>query len=153
MFDIAVERFHEDQVFSNLSHVYGFLDPEADKVLEDPFAFLVLCEIEEEGAKPKLVIGDIANIFLAKNVRIKKKDYTLADSKFILGVRVGKGVRKTKKQYAESKVASIGELVSTIIDKDAMNGIKVITVPKPTYEELVKEIEEVICNLVNIQMA
>lgn len=111
---------------------------------------LVLCEIEEEGAKPKLVIGDIANIFLADNVRIKGNDYKPKNAVFILGVRVEK---KGKKQNADSKVASIGNLVLKIVKKKSLRGIKVMTITKSTYEELIDELEKEICRTIDVKVA
>jgi hypothetical protein len=111
---------------------------------------LVLCEIEEEGAKPKLVIGDVANIFLADKVRINKKDYTLKNTVFILGVRVGE---KGKNNNAESKVASIVNNIQKIVKKKSLRGIKVLTITKPTYEDLIGELEKEICRIINIEVA
>ncbi len=107
---------------------------------------LVLCEIEEEGAQPKLVIGDIVNIFLADKVCINGKGYILNDAVLILGVRVEK---KGNNQNAESKVASIGNLIPKIIKDDALRGIKVMTITKPTYEELICELELEINRIIN----
>lgn len=110
---------------------------------------LVLCEIEEEGAKPKLVIGDVANIFLADNVRINRNDYKPKNAVFILGVRVEK---KGKNQNAESKVASIGNLVPKIVKKKSLRGIKVLTITKPTYKDLIDELEKEICRIINVEV-
>lgn len=110
---------------------------------------LVLCEFEEEGANPKLVIGDIDNIFIARQVRIKGDDFELANAKLILGVRVEEkdGV---KKQNAKKKVESLGKLVPSIIKDEVLRGIEVITITKPSYKEMVMEMEERICGIINI---
>lgn len=110
---------------------------------------LVLCEIEEEGAKPKLVIGDVTNIFLADNVRIKGKDYKPKNAVFILGVRVEK---KGKNQNAGSKIASIVNLVPKIVKKKNQRGIKVMTITKSTYEELISELEKEICRIIGVEV-
>lgn len=110
---------------------------------------LVLCEIEEEGAKPKLIIGDVANIFLADNVRINGDDYRPNNALFILGVRVEKNV---KNQNAESKVASIGNLLPKIVKKKNLRGIQVLTITKPTYEDLIGELEKEICRITSIEV-
>jgi len=110
---------------------------------------LVLCEIEEEGAKPKLVIGDVANIFLADKVRIKGNDYNPNNAVFILGVRVEK---KGKNKNAESKVASIGNLVPKIVKNKSLRGIKVITITRLTYDELIGELEKEICRIIGVEV-
>jgi len=110
---------------------------------------LVLCEIEEEGAKPKLVIGDVANIFIADKVRINRNDYKPKNAVFILGIRVEK---KGNNQNAESKVASIGNLVPKIVKKKSLRGIKVMTITKSTYDELISELDKEICRLIGVEV-
>ena len=60
---------------------------------------LILCEIEESGASPKKVIGDIINIMISEKLRIKDDDYEYDRPILILGVKVregGKSERKVK---------------------------------------------------------
>lgn len=45
----------------------------------------LIAEIEESGAPPKKVIGDVVNIMLSEQVRINGKDYGYGDITFILG--------------------------------------------------------------------
>lgn len=64
----------------------------------------VICEIEEEGASPKKILGDIFSILLAENVMIKRKKYQLNNFHYILGVRVpGKGLSSEKIKKIEKK--------------------------------------------------
>jgi hypothetical protein len=63
---------------------------------------IMLCEIEEEGANPKKIIGDVVALFLAEGIRIKNEDYRLDDFDqihLILGIvikRRGKAEDKAK---------------------------------------------------------
>lgn len=80
---------------------------------------LVLCEIEEETATPKKIIGDICNLLLAKRVRIAGEDFSLDDSHLFLGVRIrrgGKGAEKAK---------SLRKLILNSIEKKAIRNMRI----------------------------
>jgi len=60
----------------------------------------LIAEIEESGASPKKVIGDVVNIILSEQVRINGKDYGYGDITFILGIKVnpeGDSEKKTRR--------------------------------------------------------
>ena len=81
---------------SHLTH-YAFLifsanhsvmSPDSSNPLnQDTKSVELIAEIEESGQEPKKIIGDIVNLFLADQVRVKGKDYWLGDVVLVLGVR------------------------------------------------------------------
>lgn len=52
---------------------------------------LVVCEVEEEGAEPKRIIGDVCNILLARKLRAGGVDFTLHGCSIVLGVKIQDG--------------------------------------------------------------
>ncbi|RLF63625.1 MAG: hypothetical protein DRN33_03750 [Thermoplasmata archaeon] len=70
----------------------------------------LIAEIEESGAEPKKVIGDVVNIMLSEQVRINGKDYGYGDITFILGVKVNpEGDSEKKTRRICKKLAEINE--------------------------------------------
>lgn len=67
---------------------------------------IVLCEIEEEGAEPKRIIGDLCNVMLAKKLRAKGTDHTLYNCVMILALKVERGGMARSKARRLLKVAS-----------------------------------------------
>jgi len=58
---------------------------------------LVVCEIEEEGAEPKRIIGDVCNTLLARKLRAGGVDFTLHSCSIVLGIKIReKGMSKVK---------------------------------------------------------
>jgi len=79
---------------------------------------LLLCEIEEEGARPKKIIGNICNILLADGVQISRRHYALEKTWLVIGVRTkkrGKSEDKTKEIIARVQGRMKAGLISRII--------------------------------------
>jgi len=72
----------------------------------------LIAEIEESAAEPKKVIGDIMNIILSEQVRIKGTDYRYGDIAFILGGQTNpKGSAKEKTNQICQKLLQINEKI------------------------------------------
>lgn len=72
----------------------------------------LIVEIEESGAEPKKVIGDVVNIVLSDQMRIKGKDYNYGKLTFILGVNVNpRGGSEEKTRMIYKKLIRINEKV------------------------------------------
>lgn len=72
----------------------------------------LIVEIEESGAEPKKILGDVANIILSDKMRIKGKDYNFEDLTVILGVNVNsRGKSKEKTKRICQKLMRINKLV------------------------------------------
>ena len=67
----------------------------------------ILCEIEESGASPKEVIGDIVNIILSEKLRIRDSnipyDYEYDKTRLILGINVNKNEKNIEKKVENVK--------------------------------------------------
>lgn len=87
-------------------------------VNEKSMEVLVLCEIEEEGANPKKVIGDCFNIFLSDYVCIGGKRYDPRGAHFLLGIRVN------ERGNAKEKLSELEKRIPAAIRNDALKGIK-----------------------------
>ena len=72
----------------------------------------LIVEIEESAAEPKKVIGDIMNIILSEQVRIKSRDYKYGDIAFILGRKTNpKGGAKEKTNRICQKLVEVNEKI------------------------------------------
>lgn len=70
----------------------------------------LIAEIEESGAEPKKVIGDVVNIILSEQVRIKDNDYEYGDTTLILGAKENpSGDREKKTRRICKKLMEINE--------------------------------------------
>lgn len=78
-----------------------------DLVLADEDEARLLCEIEEKGASPKKIIGDIVNIYLADGIMIQGKRRSLNNSRFILGIKVEKNGKSAEKARALERCIQI----------------------------------------------
>ncbi len=58
---------------------------------------LVLAEIEEEGARPKAIIGDVCSLLFADKIRIKSRDYDFSDAVFLFGIKTKERGRSLSK--------------------------------------------------------
>lgn len=93
---------------------------------------IVLCEVEEQEATPKQIIGDIVNIFLADRIKIQRKNYNLNKMYFILGVKVkerGKSADKAKnlEKRIQGKLPDLSDKIEVVISDDIdelINNIK-----------------------------
>lgn len=93
----------------------------------------VLCEIEERGASPKKIIGDIINIFLAERIMIQRVPYGLDKSYFILGIKVKKGGKSADK--AKNLERRIKAKIPRLWDR-------IEVVPSDDINELIENIKE-----------
>lgn len=96
----------------------------------------LLCEIEEEGARPKKIIGNICNILLADGVQISKRQYALGDTWLVIGIRTkkrGKSEDKSREIIERIQRKMKAGLISTIVGVYA-----------DTYEGLMDSVEKVI---------
>jgi len=105
---------------------------------------LVLCEVEEEGANPKKIIGDCFNIFLSDFVRIERRPYDFKGAHLILGVRVH------EKGKAARKISSLEKRIPACIKEEALKGIKLQLVPEPDRDILLDRLEDRICEIAGI---
>lgn len=66
---------------------------------------LVLCEIEEGHASPKLMIGDIGNLLLADYVGFKKKEYQINGAHIVLAFKAEEdGRMKEKAELIQKRI-------------------------------------------------
>lgn len=93
----------------------------------------VLCEIEERGASPKKIIGDIVNIFLATKIRVPRVSYSLDKSYFILGIKVKKGGKSA------DKAKNLERRIKAKIPR--LRG-RIEVVPSDDINELIENIKE-----------
>jgi hypothetical protein len=98
---------------------------------------ILVCEIEEGGAEPKKIIGDIINIVLSDQIRIQGRDYYYDDNiVFILGTNVNPiGAGEEKTQNICQKLRQINEKVGN-------KKIELILVFNADVKELTKDVEE-----------
>jgi len=106
---------------------------------------LVLCEVEEEGANPKKVIGDCFNIFLCDYVCIGRKRYDPRGAHFILGARVD------EKGNSKDKISKLEHRIPTAIKKDALKGIRLKFIPESDPDRLLDRLEDRICKIIGIR--
>lgn len=100
----------------------------------------VICEIEESraGAAPKVVIGDIVNVLLSNEMRIKGKRYTYDNLCLIVGIS---DKRRDRAEKLEEMVRERVQPVSTI-EFDLVFG--------KTLDELISEVRKKIFKIINI---
>ena len=106
---------------------------------------LVLCEVEEEGANPKKVIGDCLNIFLSDYVSIGRKRYNPRGAHFILGARVD------EKGNSKDKISKLEHRIPNIIRKDALKGMRLKFIPVSDPDRLLDRLEDRICRIIGIR--
>ena len=58
---------------------------------------LVICEMEESGADPKTIIGDVYNLLIADGIRHSDSEYTIEDAHIVLGFTAKEGGRGEEK--------------------------------------------------------
>jgi len=80
----------------------------------------LIAEIEESGAEPKKVIGDVVNIILSEQVRIKDKDYGYGDITFILGIKANPNGEREKK---------IRRICEKLMENNEKKGNKIYIIP------------------------
>lgn len=92
-------------------------------------------QIEEGGAPPKKVIGDIVNIILSERVRINDVDYGHDDMTFILGVKVN------SKGNSEKKTRSICKKLAEINEKTGNKKMDIIPIFDSDIEAFARKVE------------
>ncbi len=78
---------------------------------------ILLCEVEEEGARPKKIIGNLCNILFADGVQIGGSHYHLDKTHLLIGLRYvegGKAPEKTEAIIARIKKTSNRKLIADI---------------------------------------
>jgi len=95
---------------------------------------LVLCEVEERGASPKKIIGDICNLLLAEALCIGGEEYSFDGVPVILGVCVQEGGQ------SGNKVKAIGRRIETMVKPGWLRGLDIRIVPKTNREALVESL-------------
>jgi len=107
---------------------------------------LMLAEIEESQARPKTIIGDIANIYLATGIRIAGKPYEFSDAKIIFGSVAnpdGKGKKKAE---------ALANLIPNSILPELRRNITVKSVVVDNQKDLVDQLADVICRELGITL-
>jgi hypothetical protein len=106
---------------------------------------LLLCEIEEEGANPKKIVGDCVNVFLSDSVCIAGKPYEVEGSHLVVGIAVeGKGTAADKARKLEPRIQAC-------IRKEAQKGIRLELITESDPQALIDKLESHICGLVGIR--
>lgn len=107
---------------------------------------LILCEIEEETASPKKIVGDICNLFLADRIRIGGGDFSFEKSDFFLGVRTRKGGK------GEEKIKSLKDLITNSVKKKALHDIKIHIFCDTENEKLIRSVADEILKIVTVRL-
>jgi hypothetical protein len=78
----------------------------------------LIAEIEESGAEPKKIIGDIVNVSISDQISIKSEKYNYSENLvFILGVIVNaKGSGEEKARKLQQKLTHINQLLGKKIE-------------------------------------
>ncbi len=103
----------------------------------------LLCEIEESGAAPKKIIGDIVNILVSNKVHIHGKEYGYDRPQLILGLKVN------EKGKSCQKANSIPQELKKLINEPQWSLFKIEIICNGNLTELVKEVESKIMDWVN----
>jgi hypothetical protein len=103
---------------------------------------LVLCEIEEEGASPKKVIGDICNLFLAEALCIGGEEYSFDGIPVILGVCVQEG------GLSGVKARELGRRIESLMKPGSPRHLEVRVLPETDCDALVDTVFDEICNVI-----
>jgi hypothetical protein len=112
---------------------------------KDTNRVLVLCEVEEEGANPKRIIGDCFNIFLSDSVWIGKRPYDHKGAYFVLGVRIGEMGR------AADKISQLEKRIPASVKQEALKDIKLQFISEANSDALLNRLEGCICESLEIR--
>ena len=97
---------------------------------------LVLCEIEEQGASPKKVIGDIGNLLMAEWLCIGGQRYSFDDAYVILGICVRPG------GHSEDKANAICRRLKRMVKSQRLRGMTIRVRAKTDCLTLVDAVSE-----------
>ena len=109
---------------------------------------VLLCEIEETGAPPKKIIGDMLSVFLADSIRIRTKDkgkveiYSCDKLHLILGIRV------SDRGNATQKLKDLVERITEAVRPELTRKATVELITKTDLEELINSIKDRILSVV-----
>jgi len=119
---------------TNLSH----LDIAIIDLTKPQRAFLV-CEIEEEKADPKKIIGDLFNIYMANYLSVRRqkdgKKYSLNNASIILGIRSSENSPQGK------KAKNIVRKLSKMLSEEVKAGKNIHLIFGQEYDELIDRME------------
>lgn len=99
---------------------------------------IMLCEIEEEGANPKKIIGDVVTLFLADGIRIKNEDHWLKDFNEIYLIL---GIVAKEEGKSEDKAKEIHQRIENIVRPELLEKISVQFIYGKNYEQLIGNLE------------
>jgi len=109
-------------------------------------AFLV-CEIEEEKADPKKIIGDLFNIYMADYLSVRRQ---MRGEKFSLNnATVILGIRSSENSPPGKKAKNIVRKLSKILSEEVKAGKKIYLVFGQEYDELIDRTETKILKMTN----
>lgn len=120
---------------TNLSHLdIAIID------LMRPHRAILVCEIEEEKADPKKIIGDLFNIYMANYLSVRHdnigEQYTLKNASIILGIRSSENSPPGK------KAKNIVRKLSKMLSEEVKAGKKIHLVFGQEYDELIRGVEK-----------
>lgn len=108
---------------------------------------IFLCEIEEEGASPKKIIGDVIALLLAEGIRIKNRDYLLKNFNkiyFFLGIKA------EEKSKSAVKADELRARLQEIIKPKYLNKISIEFIFGADYDTLISNIERNILAMLGV---
>jgi hypothetical protein len=115
--------------------------------LKPPQRAFLVCEIEEEGADPKRIIGDIFSIYMANYLSVRQqkcgKKYSLNNAAIILGIR------SSENSPSGLKAKSIVRKLSRMLSEEVRAGKIVYLVFGQEYDELIDKTEAKILKMTN----
>ncbi len=126
----------------SLSTTLAFVDIAV--VNEHSKSVIVLCEVEEEGANPKRVIGDCFNIFISDSICIGGIRYDISNARLLLGVRI------PDRGESQNKIRKILTRIQETVRKEHVKGITIEPLCESDYRMLVDRLERHLCDLVGI---
>ena len=129
--------FDECNEATTLSHTDIVIINKEKKLVE------LVVEIEESGAVPKKIIGDIGNIMLSDQIRINGEDYHYGNVIFIFGAIINaQGKSKEKIERICKKLIEINEKVGK-------KNLQIKTVIDSDFDGLIKKIEQEISTAID----
>ena len=108
---------------------------------------LLIVEIEERTARPKIILGDIFGVVLADSVMIGKRRYSIKDVELLIAM-----VTPEKGKIAEklSRLKRhVNKYIKALRDSGRSRSVRVVSIEPTTQDELVQRIEKRIRRIVN----
>ncbi len=103
----------------------------------------IFCEIEERGATPKKIIGNLINVIISEKLQIKGIDYEYEKPQFILGIKVNE--RGNSKQKADT----LKNELKSAIKEQYWNRIKIRILCDSENNNLIENVKSEICSILN----